>query len=175
MKEGLLLLYSGIVVQPIIPDISIVAGNVQKEKLTGLLDTGATSSAISSSLSEDLMLNSFQVSRMETAGKQAEETQNFRVDLISFAPGFEFHDISLAEFGSYRGLDLVIGMDIISKLEVTISHTDKYTFVSMQRNGNFSKEALFIPPIELPPIVYLNGEKIREIDFDAWEKKNWIE
>ena len=100
MKEGLLLLYSGIVVQPIIPDISIAAGNVQKERLTGLLDTGATSSAISSSLSEELMLDSFRVSRLETAGKQTEQTRNFKIDYISLAPGFEFRDISFAEFGS---------------------------------------------------------------------------
>ena len=64
-------------------------------------------------------------------------------------------------------------MDIISRLEVTFSHTSLYTFISIQKNESFGKEALFIPPAKLPPIVYLDGKKIHGVDIEAWAKEKY--
>lgn len=112
---------------------------------------------------------------MENAGKEAVQTKNYKADLIRFADGFEFRDTSLAEFGACRGIDLLIGMDIISRLDIRISRIGSNTVMAMTMADPFPEDAVFVPPREMPPMVSRDGVPTYIPDYDKWAGEKFKE
>ena len=143
----------------IIPGITIAAGGKRKERLLGIIDTGANCSMISSKISKELTLKPFVTSAMKTAGSEIGSTDNYRIDRFSIAGCFRFSDIIVGNFGEFEFIDVVIGLDILSKLNIEITHRGRKTIITLCRTRDPSNGLQMPQQLLFPPLVKIDGKK----------------
>ena len=108
-----------------------------KMKSNTLIDTGATISCISKDVVKTLKLQPIGVDRVSTPSGTA-VLNKYLID-ISFKKNMIFKNIFVleSEIGN-QGIDLLVGMDILNKNDITISNYDNHTQFSLRYpvNGN---------------------------------------
>ena len=115
------------------PDVYQTGSNFQiddKYKITGVWDTGASNTAISEKIVEKLQLPTISMSRVNTANGYIDATQHV-IDL--FLPnkvvikGLHVTSAKLAD-----PVQILIGMDVISKGDFSVSNFNNKTTVSFR-------------------------------------------
>lgn len=96
------------------------------KEFVGIWDTGATSTVISRRVVDELDLKPVGIAKVSTAGGE-KQTQVYYVNFsLPNKVGFQFWKVIEGEI---KGVDLLIGMDVISKGDFAVSNKDgKTTF-----------------------------------------------
>lgn len=96
---------------------------------TALLDTGATSSGVTRQIADALQLPSIGKEPINTAGGTIlSERYLFRIAFpIANSFPFIFDDITGFELTDYRSFQAILGMDVLSRCDFTMSRTGDCT------------------------------------------------
>ena len=111
-----------------------VMGYPQNQKMSlnakALIDTGASRSAISSNIVQNAKLSSYERCTIRMA-KGEYDSPVYTVDIM-FPNKMTALNIKAAEFTACHDFDLIIGMDILRKLDIAITNAKNITFISFR-------------------------------------------
>lgn len=110
------------------------------KKFQGVWDTGATNSVITAQVVSTLSLKPTGQTEIHTANKSVPDANTYLVDFV--LGNVLMQNVEVVE-GSMQGLDVLIGMDIITLGDFAITNKDKRTVMSFRVPS--MKEIDFIP------------------------------
>lgn len=100
--------------------------NTVLKECIGIIDTGATSSMISENVAKELSL--LPCGNITVSGVHGTENANlYKVDLV-FGESFILPDHTVSGAGNDAGFDILIGMDIIARGDLTLFRKNGKTF-----------------------------------------------
>lgn len=103
-------------------------GFIERKRVKSLIDTGATQSGIDSKFAESLNFTTIGITKQNTAnGIMFSGIHTINIEITE---GFRFSDIEILE--NNTGIELVIGMDILSQCDFILSHKDDYIILSLR-------------------------------------------
>jgi hypothetical protein len=99
------------------------------EQVIALWDTGATTSSISSGLAARLSLPAIGMAQVQAAGG-IHDSRLFSIDIIFPQPNFIINNVEATEFKDNGVFDVLIGMDIITLGDFSITNANMQTVFS---------------------------------------------
>ena len=112
---------------------------------------------ISSRVSETMNLDSIRTSPVPNASGSMIESRNFRISSVDIARVFRFRDITVAEVDIDNGIDFYIGLDILSRMNITLTYRRGATELLITRARGAFRNKPQIPLELIPLMVYIDG------------------
>jgi len=131
-QEAFTMNYTGISNRIIIP-VTVVNDKGFKKEFPGLIDTGATNTCVSLELAQELSLISISVVDSGTAGGKT-KANVYVTDLILFQGRVHVpkHKVLSANLTEQPGVEMLIGMDILSSGDFALTNKDGKTRASFR-------------------------------------------